>query len=384
MAMDFAHRRQLVGEVSVGAISRIETVAEALELEAEWRGLEARVPEATPFQGFDWCRAWLESASRGGPAETLRVLAIRHDGRLRLLWPLAVRRLWGFRVAHWLAEPLTQYGDVLVEPEQRRRWLEAAWNEIRAWKDVDALEFRRIRADAAIMAVPDVAAEASRALDHAPFVDLRAGAGSALRTSRTRNTLRRRLKQLQALGPVHCDLVETPAEQRRAVAEALRFKARWLEARGLASAGLSHPASEATLMALAERGRLFVGRLGVGDETAALEVGLVQGRRYCSFIQGYDARFAQHGPGRVLVWQLIERCPDLGIDVFDFLAPAYEHKREWASGETPMGDCILPCSTKGVAAASYLARIKPALKEIYARLPAGARRRVAGLVGALN
>ena len=378
MALDFAHRQP------IGQVSRIETVADARALEAEWRGLQARVPEATPFQGFDWCRAWLEAAGRANAPETLRILAVRRDGRLRLLWPLAIRRLWGFRVAHWLAEPLTQYGDVLVEPEQRSRWLEAAWREIRAWSDVDALEFRRVRADAAVMALPAVAAEAARALDHAPFLDLRAGCGAALRTSRTRNTLRRRLKQLQALGPVRCELVEAPAAQRRAVAEALGFKVRWLEARGLASAGLSHPAAEATLLTLAERGRLFVGRLGVGEETAALEVGLVQGRRYSSFIQGYDARFAQHGPGRVLMWQLIERCPGLGIEVFDFLAPAYEHKREWASGETPMGDCILPCSTKGVAAASYLARIKPALKEIYARLPAGARRRVSGLVGALN
>src|SRR5918911_357285 len=226
MALDFAHQQ------AIGQVSRIETVADALALEAEWRSLEARVPEATPFQGFDWCRAWLEAAGRANAPEALRILAVRHDGRLRLLWPIAIRRLWGFRVAHWLAEPLTQYGDVLVEPEQRMRWLDMALREIRAWSDVDALEFRRVRADAAVMALPAVAAEAARALDHAPFLDLRAGCGAALRTSRTRNTLRRRLKQLQALGPVRCELVEAPAAQRRAVAEALGFKARWLEARG--------------------------------------------------------------------------------------------------------------------------------------------------------
>jgi CelD/BcsL family acetyltransferase involved in cellulose biosynthesis len=370
-----------------GTVGLVERFEDVLALEAEWRDLEARVPEATPFQGFEWCRAWLEAARAGGAAETLRVVTLRDQGRLRLLWPLAIRRLWGFRVAHWLAEPLTQYGDVLVESEDRTRLLEAAWREIRAWRDVDALELRRIRSDAALMVLPEAFGQGLRPADAAPFLDLGPAdpnAAAPVRTSRTRNALRRRLKQLEALGPVRFEIFDGPESQRQATAEALRLKAEWLSEKGLASAGLSHPASGACLLALAARGRLFAARLSVGDATAALEIGLVQARRYYSFMQSYDLRFAHHGPGRLMFWHLIERFPQLGVERFDFLAPAYEHKREWAKDEVLLGDAILPLSTKGVAAASYLARIKPALKDFYAKLPAGARRRVAGLVTTLN
>jgi len=158
-----------------GTVALVETLEEVLAVEADWRGLETRAPEATPFQGFDWCRAWIEATGAAGTPEALRIVTVRDRGRLVLLWPLAIRRLWGFRVANWLGEPLTQYGDALVEmSEDRARWLDAAWDEIRSWPDVDALELRRVRADAAVVVLPALSNHAGRRADSAPFLDLRA------------------------------------------------------------------------------------------------------------------------------------------------------------------------------------------------------------------
>lgn len=367
-------------------ITLIRSVAEALALEEEWRSLAARAPEVTAFQGFDWCRAWLEASEAAGAPEALRLVTLRQDGRLVLLWPLAIRRVWGFRVAHWLAEPLTQYGDVLVEASpDRARWLDLAWGEIRAWRDVDAVELRRVRADAAVNLLPALAGPKADPTDAAPYLDCgRADAASEARSGRTRNALRRRVKQLEKIGPVSFELVEGAVGQGQAVAEALAFKRQWLAEKGLASSGLSHPAAEGCLAALAGRAQLLVFRLRVGDLTAALEIGLVATGRYLSFMQSYAPQFAAHGPGRLLFWQLIERCPALGIATFDFLAPAYEHKREWASDAMAMCDHVLPISPGGVAVVSYLGRIKPALKEIFGRLPAAARRPLAALVTAID
>lgn len=367
-------------------ITVIRSVADALALESDWRSLEARTPEATSFQSFDWCRAWLEASAAAGAPETLRLVAVHRHGRLVLLWPLAIRRVWGFRVAHWLAEPLTQYGDVLVEVSpERGPWLDLAWNEISSWRDVDALELRRVRADAAVNALPALSEGTAEPTDAAPYVDFgREAAPTDARSSRTRNTLRRKVKQLEALGPVSFTIVTGSREQEEAVAQALNFKRQWLAEKGLASSGLSHLAAERCLIALARRAQLFVFRLGVGPLTAALEVGLVKNGRYFSFMQSYSPAFAASGPGRLLFWQLIERCPALGITTFDFLAPAYEHKREWASDEMPIRDHVLPISAGGVAVVSYLSRIKPALKEIYSRLPAAARRPLAALVTTID
>lgn len=365
----------------------ISSVAEALTLEADWRSLEARTPEATSFQSFDWCRAWLEGSEAAGAPETLRIVTLRRNGRLVLLWPLAVRRVWGFRVAHWLAEPLTQYGDVLVEASSDRgHWLDQAWDEISSWRDVDALQLRRVRADAAVNALPALTEADGATADAAPFIDFgrEATSHAEARSGRTRNTLKRRLKQLEALGPVSFEIVSGAREQEECVRLALDFKRQWLAAKGLASSGLSHPAADRCLIGLARRAQLFVFRLGVGPMTAALEVGLVKNARYFSFMQSYAPAFAASGPGRLLFWQLIERCPSLGITTFDFLAPAYEHKREWASDEMAMRDYTLPVSAGGVAVVSYLSRIKPALKEIYGRLPVAARRPLAALAMSMD
>jgi len=368
-------------------VTVVQNLADALALEAEWRSLEARTPEATSFQGFDWCRAWLEGSEAAGAPETLRLVALHQDDRLVLLWPLAVRRVWGFRVAHWLAEPLTQYGDVLVEASpERAQWLDRAWQEIQAWRDVDALELRRVRADAAVNALPALAGTAAAVTDAAPYVDFRTAdqANLEARSSRTRNALKRRMKQLESYGPVNFSKVCGAREQEESVRLALDFKRQWLAEKGLASSGLSHPAAERSLVALARRAQLEVFRLGVGPMTAALEIGLARDGRYFSFLQSYAPAFAASGPGRLLFWQLIERCPSLGITTFDFLAPAYEHKREWASDEMPMRDHTLPISAGGVAVVSYLSRIKPALKEIYGRLPVGARRPLAALAMSMD
>lgn len=372
---------------SADSVTVIRSFADALALEGEWRSLEARAPEATSFQSFDWCRAWLEGSQMAGEPETLRIVALRRDGRLVLLWPLAIRRVWGFRVVHWLAEPLTQYGDVLVEASpERARWLALVWDEICSWRDVDAVELRRVRADAAVSALPVLAGREVAATDAAPYVDFGrvGGASTGARSGRTRNALKRRVKQLEAQGAVGFELVEDAREQEAAVAQALDFKRQWLATKGLASSGLSHPAAERCLMALAGRAQLLVFRLRVGVQTAALEVGLVKAGRYFSFMQSYAPAFAASGPGRLLFWQLIERCPTLGITTFDFLAPAYEHKLEWASDEMPIRDHIVPISAGGVAVVSYLSRIKPALKEIYAKLPAAARRPLAALVTTID
>jgi CelD/BcsL family acetyltransferase involved in cellulose biosynthesis len=370
-------------------VLRFETYADVAPLYESWCDLEQRSADATIFQSADWCRAWVEASEAAGVAESPRIATVWRGDRLVLLWPLAIRRLSVFRILHALAEPATQYGDVLIDArEDRAALLDMAWKEVRSWAGIDAIELRRVRDGSALSRLPElVRHDVKGSQASAPLLDFRqldADSADGQRTSKTRNALRRHERLLAELGPVAFDILDRRQDQCDVLAEAFRLKREWQKEKSAVSAGYAHPASEASLLRLAGDGQLFAARLRVGENTAAIELGAVRNRQYWSLVQSYDLRFSKHAPGRLLFWHLLETCPSLSIDVFDFLAPAHRHKLEWSNRETGIRDYLMPISVRGRAAVSYLLNVKPRLRELYIRLPAGLRRRAARLVHELS
>ncbi|WP_181832702.1 GNAT family N-acetyltransferase [Bosea caraganae] len=368
---------------------RLEIREDVAALHRHWSELEQRCADCTIFQTADWCLAWVEAAREAGVVERPRIVAIWRGSRLVLLWPLAIRTLSMFRILHALAEPATQYGDVLVdEDEDRAALVEMAWRAVRAMRDVDAIELRRVRNGSQLAGLRDLIAHGvDRSRESAPLVDfhlLAATPAEAQRTSRTRNALRRHERLLAEQGPVGFEILARPQEQCEALAEAFALKREWQKEKATISAGYAHGASDGSLLRLARDGHLFVARLRVGERTAALEIGAIRQRRYWSLVQSYDLRFAKHAPGRLLFWHLLAKCPELAIDVFDFLAPATRHKLEWSNAETGIRDYLVPVSLRGRVAVSYLTMVKPRLRGLYGRLPPGLRQRLGLLVRGLS
>lgn len=368
---------------------RFEHHDDLASLGESWRDLERRSADTSIFQSADWCRAWVEASQASGVPENPRIATVWRGDRLVLLWPLAVRRLSIFRILHTLGEPATQYGDVLVDAgEDRAALLGMAWNAVRSWSDIDAIELRRVCDDSALARLSELARHAvDSSQERAPRLDfrtLKVNTVDGQRTSRTRNALRRHQRLLAELGPVSFDIVERPEAQCEVLAEAFALKREWQKEKSVVSAGYAHRASEGCLSRLAMGGHLFVARLRVGEETAAIEIGIVRNRHYWSLVQSYDLRFSRHAPGRLLFWHLLEACPRLSIDVFDFLAPAHRHKLEWSNEQIGIRDYLMPASMKGRAAVSYLSNVKPGLRQFYIRLPSGLRRHAARLVHALS
>lgn len=388
---DGATRSRDAGQdaVETTAPLRVETHTETGRLENEWLALEAACPDVTIFQTHGWCCAWIDAAQAAGRPESIRLATVWRGGRLVLLWPLSVRRLAGSRIVHALAEPATQYADVLIDPgEDRAELIALVWAEMLAWRGIDAIELRRVRDGSALAQLPGLASHAVvHSRTFAPILDFRrlsVESGAATRTSRTRNSLRRHMRALGRGGTVAFELCDRIADQRSLVREAFAMKREWQKARALPSAGFAHSASEDCLLRLAEKGHLWVTRLRVGEETAAIEIGAVRSGRYWSLVQSYQLQFAKHSPGRLLLWHFLEVCPNLSIDIFDFLGPDCDHKREWSNDEMGICDYLVPLSLQGRAATSYLSEVKPRLKDIHTRLPAGVRRLTAHLAGQLS
>ncbi|GLI93463.1 acetyltransferase [Methylocystis echinoides] len=332
-------------------------------LAAEWAALEGATPEATGFQSFVWCHTWLRLA---GARVTPRIVCVREAGRLVLLAPLQIERRFGVAVARWVGEPMTQYGDALAPPGERRgHWRGLAEAEMTRWRDVDLIALTRLRADA-VLAEGAVMGDALAA----PFVDL------ARVQQRRRRSVERRARRLETLGPLA--LVEAQAPQRcEALARhGLALKRLWLREKGFYSAGLSHPVTEDFLAALAREGFLRVHALTVAEEIAALDLGFPGGDAYRSLLGCYDQRFAQGAPGQALTGRLIAHCAAEGLSVYDMLLPADPYKLEWCTGEVRIGARFVPTGFRGRVAAFALARFRPAAKRLIHAL-AAARRRLA-------
>ena len=357
------------------------------ELLGPWRDLEKRSANASFFQSAAWCEAWIEASSACGMPEAPRIATIWRGGKLVLVWPLTVRRLSVFKILHHLGEPATQYGDVLIDKrEDRRALLGMAWEMIRSLHDIDAIELRRVR-DGTVLASLLARHRVEGSEASAPMLDFRrldAASADGQRTSRTRQALRRHQRQLGEHGPVTFELVRRPEEQCLLLEHAFALKRAWQQEKAAVSAGYAHGASLGCLQHLAREGNLLAAYLRTGDEIAAVEIGALDQGRYWSLVQSYDLRFSKHAPGRLLFWHLLERCPELSIDIFDFLAPATRHKLEWSNTEVPIADYLVPVSTRGYLATSYLARIRPMLRECYRRLPSGLRQHANGLLRRLN
>ncbi len=367
--------------------ARIRVYSDIAEIEDDWRALENRVSKATLFQSFDWCSAWLDASQRAGRPEDPVIVTAWDDTGLILIWPLAIRRLAGSRILHSLGEPATQYSDLLIDPSaDHDRLLQQAWKAIRDLKRCDVIELRRVPDHSPVTRIAGVfqgRVAGSRA--EAPFLEVRRhGQISARRSGKSLNALRRHERLLGAHGTVTFEVIRDLADQRNAVAEAIRFKELWAQANCIKTAGYANPASDAFLVFLLEHNALFVARLSVGGSPAAIEIGCVRRGRYWSLVQSYDLGFSRHAPGRLLFWHLLEHCEDCGIEVFDFLAPADKHKLEWSGGSTFIHDHLVALTPLGQLTKFYLKNIKPRLRHYYRRLPKSLRRRVGGLISALG
>jgi len=266
--------------------------------------------------------------------------------------------------------------------------VEHALTAVRTWKDIHIVELRRVRDGSPLKSLQTLSAFVVTGTENAApvldFTRLQNATVDAQRSSRSRNALHRHERKIGALGVLCYELLTEPERECEALLRAAALKRVWTREKGLMSSGNAHPASLGCLLEFAHRGKLTVAQLLVGDRVAAIEIGIVERGCYWSLVQSYDFDFAKYGPGRLLFHHLLELCPGLGIERFDFLAPATRHKTEWSNVEIPVCDFLVPTSIAGSAATFYLAHAKPSLRQIASRLSRPVRQKAGRLVGTLS
>lgn len=361
-------------------------------LEEEWNELFARAGRGTQvFQTFNWLWHWANhylaapDAAEQGPG--LAVVTGRRDGRLVMVWPLVRMHDRGVVRLTWMGEPVSQYGDVLVDDmADTPVVLRAAWDFIVGHADADVIRLRKIRTDAAVAPLmAEIGAEVTEEAT-APYLDLRAAGSFDTLEQRVSPSLRRNRKRqrrrLEDLGAVALECHTEGARARSLTVEAMRLKKIWLKRRGLVSPALADPRAQRFFEAVAEATSHPAGchvlTLTANGTPAAIEVGVHCKDRTAIHVIVYDLAFERVAAGALLMQESISRAFDAGLACYDFLAPADPYKFEWADGIVSVRDWAVPLTLKGRLYASlYLGLVRSLAKRALTALPMVVRRHLA-------
>ena len=367
-------------------IVRDEAAFDALQ--PDWDRLYAAASGTPqPFMSFAWNRHWLRHyhAGQSHPMGVqLAVVVGRRAGRAAVIWPLATKRMAGMTYLYWMGQPVSQYGDVLVEQsDDTPRLLQDSWDVIVSHLAPDVITLRKVRADAAVAALLKVKCAEPVRTEQAPF----ACTGGVMSFSvfeerysaKARKNRRRLLRRLEEQGTVEFVHLSGGLEAIALVKQAIEFKQAWLDARGLLSAAVHDQRFERFFVAACEGATeppcCLVSALKLNGKPCAVMVSAVGRDRLCGHIFAYDLEHEKAGAGVLLLEECLRYSVAKGIAVFDLMAPGDAYKFDWCEQHVEVHDWALASSLRGnMFTRLYLSHMRDRVKHTAKLLPAPVRR----------
>lgn len=365
---------------TTGCIFGLTTTRPAFDaLAAEWNELFQRCGRGTQlFQAFNWNWHWCNHYLAAN--ETLAVLTCRQGGRLVMVWPLVGTRVAGLQQLSWMGEPVSQYGDVLIDAAAGNpaSLLREAWTHLLATARPDIVWLPKVRSDAAI--APLIAELAPLCAQQRQSAFAARAAAPAAPSAKQRRTQARRCSKLGA--PLRFFVLEGGDAARELAARTLAWKRAQLKARGVIAPAIADPAFDAFFADVAAGGDMPAGcrvvGLDCGSTTAAAGIFLAAKDHIVGHVAAFDARFEKASVGMMLLERTREAAFAQGFETFDLLAPADSYKLRLCESVLAVSDWAVPVSRRGALYAGlYLTRMRPAMKALLTALPRSARRRLA-------
>ncbi len=349
-------------------------------LEQGWRRLEtsSHVP-ATVFQSFDWVKTWCEIHAQPESQVRIMVLAGYTNNRLVFVLPLSIDKMLGIKRATWLSQPIAQYGDILCDKtEDQMRWMEFAITFLKQTRAVDILQLRHVRQTSNLFPFAKMQMGDGKLNERAPYLDLTAfqtdADYDARYDSRQRKHRKKVRKALEEIGPINFVQLNAQEDIDQAIDYAVFEKRSWLKQRGRFNTTMACPKHTAFLKALSrlqsQGATLQVTQMSAGEQKISWEASFIyNGVQYC-YLTAHQAGFTDKSPGR-LHFDLSQRHSLAGgIKAYDLMVPYDHYKESWSSAMEPVNDYYLALSLRGTSIGNtYLGKMRPFLRDIYAKLP---------------
>jgi CelD/BcsL family acetyltransferase involved in cellulose biosynthesis len=318
---------------------QVEEIASLEHLESlrnEWSGLCDRSPRATPFQRPEWLIPWWRAFSPGEPW----VLAVRRGDRLAALAPFLLYRNDGRRTVAFCGGGVSDYCDVVTDPEGEDAAVAALFAQLSARHDRwEVGDFEPIPGDSPLLrADPPEGLDAhTEPLDVCPFLplpgrveDLREGVHN-----RQLANLHKYRRKAEALGDLRLETVDGgPWEP--LLETVLRFyearrrdlgQASLLEGEGLRAF------HQEVADGFRARGALALYALCLNGSPIASLYGFREKNTLYSYMQGFDPAWAKLSPGVMVVGGAIEDSIRRGARRIDFLRGREPYKYWWGAQE---------------------------------------------------
>jgi len=363
----------------------IHTPQQMEDIKADWQSLESSVADgAAIFQTYGWCKVWTQSfVQKHQTGWQIEILTAWDHDQLILLCPLAVKKHGPIRIAHWLGEPMTQYGTVLIAPHaDRAACLETMWHEMRVAKNFDIARLNYIREDAIISPYLEThgdllleeEAVALRLANYENWSDIEEWYRQ--KSSRSSKQGRRQAhKYLRNMGEASFEKLTDPASFQTALDNIVAFKAQWLKKNGLRSSTFADPLVIELIHELVKIENesnitAHFYQLSIDDQPVAYDIGFSSFGRYVQHIGAFNPDYSRGSPGNYLMEQSMGQLCENGEEWFDLMAPAYDYKFKWGSHVTKIRAFGLPINWRGYLYLKlYLERIRPGIKHMLDNLP---------------
>ena len=356
-----------------------EIHADSGAVEALWRELETS-GASSPYQRFEWQRAYAEAMSAKGRFETRAVVLRDGAGHVSLLLPLAIERRHGLRIAVPVGGkqanyhlPLFARGAVLPSGAELRALLRETGRALR----LDTYIFGNLPLSWDGFANP--LAEAGRPSPSNGYrLALSGDAEATLSRALSkdgRKKLRQKDKKLRELGPVAHRVARTAEEAEAILAAFLDQKrARFREL------GLPNPFDDEatqTFLRRAARAGLAEGRpaielhaLMLGERIVASFGAAIDADRCCGMFTAFDAapEIARCSPGELLMLEAIRFHCRAGRRVFDLGVGEARYKSSLCNEVEELVDATVPVTARGALYAAALAGLL-GLKRMVKRTP---------------
>ena len=363
-------------------ISLIATRADFEALEPQWNALFERAGRPQQFfQTFNWLWHWADHYL-DSDTEPAIVAGWRH-GRLAMVWPTIAAWKLGVRAIAWMGEPVSPYGDVLVEDGPARLdLLRQGWARLKSL-DADVIALRGVRSDAAVAPILAEAGAFATATFAAPFLDLASASDYAAYRKRyspkVLSSRRRHMRRLLDVGPARFEQHRQGPAARDLIGQALTLKRAWLKQRGIVSQTLHDPRFDGFF------GNVVLGRtrpvgarvsaIRCRDNPIAVEISFACKDRVFGHVLAHDMAFEKQGVGAILADYTIGSAHEHGYATFDLLPPANQYKVDLADDTVAVGDWAVALTRRGsLYAHLWLRHGRHWLKPTFSALPLRLRR----------
>ena len=321
----------------VGLRARVlRDLASAECLRPEWSDLWWRCPHATTFQRPEWLLAWMRSFA---PSQPL-LIEVRRGDHLVGIVPLLIYQNGSERVLALMGGGISDYLDILVDPDFADETLAVIWKYIREEPGWTTLDLTDLPATSLLLHQwPDHHSFSTTVHDVCSGLTLpsKVEALKMLLPFRQLRNLRNARNRLQRAGEVHIEIATR--ETLPLFLEALfrLHSVRW------ARAGLPGVLSDPTIQSfhknvapqLLERGVLRLYGLRLKGRFIACLYTLFERDTACCYLQGFDPEYAHFSPGTHLLGAVIADATREGKHRIDFLRGREPYKQHWGACEVP-------------------------------------------------